>query len=354
MLPSQRRISEVQAHEIELAADSGLQQRASYELLSREVGGRDNLGFTRLDLKNYLRTRRQKDLIYGEAGFNHFRGRVNFGAALLYDEIAASSKWLFETFFRANLQKKTKTIFTYQDQAMAKALREVMPEDYHGLCTWYLMQNDIKHLGNLMKAKVYTPPMFDKFQYKFNISLVCSLKYRHESEACFEYGITIVSREGEFIVWFNPPQKALSCSLHFGEMDEDAWGGVILDVKENEVEKDRKLIRTQRHRQLWPDLTYLTFKVIDYEEGFFLVANGMKELHKQAKELLERGKYVNNVRDASIPPLSASSSQPMSASLSEPKGTKKRQGNKRMRCYKNWVGQRKRHKGSQIRIVRDL
>ncbi|KAF7826726.1 protein FAR1-RELATED SEQUENCE 5-like [Senna tora] len=571
MLPSQRRISKVQAHGIELAADSGLQQKASFELLSKEAGGRGNLGFTRLDLKNYLRTRRQKDLIYGEAGcllryfhdqklkdplffydyqmdneeqitnifwadsrmildyghfgdvvsfdttycinkahrplaifsgFNHFRGGVIFGAAFFYDETAASFKWLFETFLRANLQKKPKTIFTNQDQAMAKALREVMPEVYHGLCTWHLMQNDIKHLGNLMKAeshflqdfkscmyqyeevthfeeawskllshynvqenkwlssvytlkekwatcymnsaftlgmrstqlseslnadfkryltqninineflthfervvedkryselvcefnlrdklprlnyslspmviqatKVYTPPIFDKFQYEFNISLACSIKYRYESEACFEYGITIVGREEEFRVWFNPPQKALSCSCkrfeNFGILcghalkvldaneikiipdqyilvrwTKDARGGVILDVKENEVDEDRKLIRTQRHRQLWPDLTYLTSKVIDSEEGFLLVANGMKELRKQAEELLEREKDVNNVKDASIPPLSASSqsmgassSQPMSASLSQPKGIKKRQGNKRTRCYKNW------------------
>ncbi|KAF7807911.1 uncharacterized protein G2W53_040072 [Senna tora] len=32
----------------------------------------------------------------------------------------------------------------------------------------------------------------------------------------------------------------------------------------------------------------------------------------------------------------------MGASSSQPKGIKKRQGNKRTRCYKNWVGQRKR------------
>lgn len=42
-------------------------------------------------------------------------------------------------------------MFTDHDQAMARALREVMPETYHGLCTWHLRQNDIRHLGNLMK-----------------------------------------------------------------------------------------------------------------------------------------------------------------------------------------------------------
>ncbi|XP_043699966.1 protein FAR-RED IMPAIRED RESPONSE 1-like [Telopea speciosissima] len=35
---------------------------------------------------------------------------------------------------------------------MAKALNEMWPETWHGLCTWHIMQNGIKHLGNLMKG----------------------------------------------------------------------------------------------------------------------------------------------------------------------------------------------------------
>lgn len=42
-------------------------------------------------------------------------------------------------------------MFTDQDLAMAKALKEVMPETFHGLCTFHLMQNGIKHLRNIMK-----------------------------------------------------------------------------------------------------------------------------------------------------------------------------------------------------------
>ncbi|KAF7824242.1 protein FAR1-RELATED SEQUENCE 5-like [Senna tora] len=78
MLASQRKISKVQALEIELAEDSG--------------------------------------------------GVVIFGAALLHDETTSSFKCLFKTFLEVNLQKKPQTIFTDQDQAMAKALHEVMPE----------------------------------------------------------------------------------------------------------------------------------------------------------------------------------------------------------------------------------
>ena len=45
--------------------------------------------------------------------FNHHRGVVIFGVALLYDETAESFKWLFENFLDAYGSKKTQTIFTY-------------------------------------------------------------------------------------------------------------------------------------------------------------------------------------------------------------------------------------------------
>ena len=77
------------------------------------------------------------------SGLNHHREIVIFGAALLYDETVASFKWLFEIFLKAHGEKKPQTMFTDQDQAMARALREVMPETYHGLCTWHLRQNGI-------------------------------------------------------------------------------------------------------------------------------------------------------------------------------------------------------------------
>ncbi|XP_073059672.1 protein FAR1-RELATED SEQUENCE 5-like [Primulina eburnea] len=144
MLSSQRKITEVQAYEIDLTEDVGLKQKSNFQLMSKHAGGIDGLGYTRLDAKNYIRSKRQRS-------FNHHRGAVIFGAVLLYDETATSFKWLFETFLEAHKQKKPLTIFTDQDQAMAKALQEVMPEVFHGLCPWHLMQNVIKDLGNLMK-----------------------------------------------------------------------------------------------------------------------------------------------------------------------------------------------------------
>lgn len=68
MLPSRRKISAAQAVEIDLAHDSGIPLRLSYELLGKESGGRAVVDFLKLDQKNYLRTKRQSQLVFGEVG----------------------------------------------------------------------------------------------------------------------------------------------------------------------------------------------------------------------------------------------------------------------------------------------
>ncbi|XP_043720792.1 protein FAR1-RELATED SEQUENCE 5-like [Telopea speciosissima] len=220
MMRSQRKVSDIHAIEIDLGDDSGIKTKAMFEYMSKQAGGRQNLGYIPVDHYNYLRSKRQRDLRPGEAGslfqyfekqsslnpsftyrlqldidekitnifwadvrmlidyalfgdvmtfdttfctnkehrpfgmfsgFNHHRGVVIFGAALLYDETAESFKWLFDAFLKSHGQKHPGTLFTDQDAAMAKAILEVFPGTWHGLCTWHLMQNGIKHLGHLMK-----------------------------------------------------------------------------------------------------------------------------------------------------------------------------------------------------------
>ncbi|XP_024316957.1 uncharacterized protein LOC100833015 [Brachypodium distachyon] len=68
LMPSQRKISEIQAIEIDIADDSGIQPKAAHEAASRRVGGSSFITYTRQYHKNYLRTKRQRELAYGEAG----------------------------------------------------------------------------------------------------------------------------------------------------------------------------------------------------------------------------------------------------------------------------------------------
>ncbi|XP_073119691.1 protein FAR1-RELATED SEQUENCE 5-like [Henckelia pumila] len=201
MLASQRKVTEVQAYEIDLAEDVGLKQKSTFQLSSIHAGGRDGLGYTILDAKNYIRSKRQRSMVYGEIGslMRYFQQQLSknpsfyhanqmdleeqitnvfctdarmlidyeyFGDVVSLDTTYCTNRAhrplaIFSGFnhhrgtvifvARHTRKKRPLTIFTDQDQAMAKALHEVMPEIFHGLCTWHLMQNGIKHLGNLMK-----------------------------------------------------------------------------------------------------------------------------------------------------------------------------------------------------------
>jgi hypothetical protein len=53
-------------------------QRTSHELASHQVGGSFNLSYTRCDLKNYLRTKRQREMVYGQAGsmLKYFQDKI--------------------------------------------------------------------------------------------------------------------------------------------------------------------------------------------------------------------------------------------------------------------------------------
>jgi zinc finger SWIM domain-containing protein 3 len=67
MMSSQRRMSAIQSVEIDLAYESGIRLKDSYQLMSKQVSGNDNLGFTKQDRKNYLCNKRQRALKFGEA-----------------------------------------------------------------------------------------------------------------------------------------------------------------------------------------------------------------------------------------------------------------------------------------------
>ncbi|XP_042486538.1 protein FAR1-RELATED SEQUENCE 5-like [Macadamia integrifolia] len=68
MMRSQRNMLDIHRYEIDLADDSGIRPRSTVELMGRHAGGIENLSYMTQDVKNYLRTKRQRALTYGEAG----------------------------------------------------------------------------------------------------------------------------------------------------------------------------------------------------------------------------------------------------------------------------------------------
>ncbi|XP_042521310.1 protein FAR-RED IMPAIRED RESPONSE 1-like [Macadamia integrifolia] len=74
------------AAEIDLTDDSGIRPKSIFDYISKQAGGTENLGPTRQDQKNYLRTKRQCDLSYGEASslLMYFEKQTRINASCTY------------------------------------------------------------------------------------------------------------------------------------------------------------------------------------------------------------------------------------------------------------------------------
>ena len=54
--------------------------------------------------------------------------------------------WLLQTFMKANCQVKPKSIITDGDAAMIRAIRTVLSDVFHRLCSWHIEKNMQRHL----------------------------------------------------------------------------------------------------------------------------------------------------------------------------------------------------------------
>jgi hypothetical protein len=99
-------------------------------------------------------------------GFNHFRETMIFGAALMYDQTFHSFKWLFQTFLKTHNSKHPKTIYTDQNSAIGKAVQGVFTNAWHGLSTFHIMQNAIKHLPEINGLTILSDFSACMFEYE--------------------------------------------------------------------------------------------------------------------------------------------------------------------------------------------
>ncbi|KAL7166844.1 hypothetical protein ACSBR2_037503 [Camellia fascicularis] len=59
LMPSQRKVCDVQGIIIDIANETGISLKALYDLISAIAGGKEFVGFTQEDQKTYLRAKRQ-------------------------------------------------------------------------------------------------------------------------------------------------------------------------------------------------------------------------------------------------------------------------------------------------------
>jgi zinc finger SWIM domain-containing protein 3 len=71
-------------------------------------------------------------------GLNNHQKTTVFGCAIVSDETEETYTWLLRTFFRAMCQKMPKSVITDADAVMIRAIREVLPDVWHRICTFHI------------------------------------------------------------------------------------------------------------------------------------------------------------------------------------------------------------------------
>lgn len=112
------------------------------------------------------RTNRNNLICAPFVGVNHHWKNTLFGCAFLLDETAESFTWLFDVFLESMGNKAPKTIFTDQDQAMAKAIRRVFPNTHHRLCPWHIIKNANQNIPQLYHKSGFRDKYFLRLMYR--------------------------------------------------------------------------------------------------------------------------------------------------------------------------------------------
>ncbi|XP_060667172.1 protein FAR1-RELATED SEQUENCE 9-like [Ziziphus jujuba] len=190
---SQRKLTFVQAAEIDIADSSGIAPKSSLELMAKRVGGYENLGFICDDYKNYLKTKRTIQMKVGETvsfdttyrknqsgrpfamfvGVNHHKQTTIFGAALLYDESAETFIWLFDIFVKAMSANNLSGVFA-KFREFAKDFRSCI-YDYEEEQEFFLAWNAMLEKYDL-KDNDWLIRMFD-LRKKWALRLIEDRRY---------------------------------------------------------------------------------------------------------------------------------------------------------------------------------
>ena len=83
-----------------------------------------------------------------------------FGSALLIDESVGTYEWVLETFLIAMMNKKPISVVTDGDKSMGKAIKKVLPDACHRLCSWHLQRNAFTNVHIKDFTSIFTRCMF--------------------------------------------------------------------------------------------------------------------------------------------------------------------------------------------------
>ncbi|XP_042508209.1 protein FAR1-RELATED SEQUENCE 5-like [Macadamia integrifolia] len=194
MMRSQRNMLDIHRYEIDLADDSGIRPRSTVELMGRHAGGIENLSYMTQDVRNYLRTKRQRALTYGEAGslMKYFviqtRNNPSFTYSFQLDSeeqiiniFWADPKMIidytqfgdvvnFDTTFRTNKECRPFGLFAgFNHHRGCTVFGAALLYDETVESFKWLFENGITHLGHMMKDGSHFLTNLKKCIYEYDV-----------------------------------------------------------------------------------------------------------------------------------------------------------------------------------------
>ncbi|KAE8704636.1 hypothetical protein F3Y22_tig00110450pilonHSYRG01091 [Hibiscus syriacus] len=94
-----------------------------------------------------------KDNLYGRpimpiVGINHHHNIIVFATVIIVNETSQSFQWVLHNFLEAMMNKSPISVVTDEDRAMQRAIKSVIPNAKHILCSWHLSRNAQANIGD--------------------------------------------------------------------------------------------------------------------------------------------------------------------------------------------------------------
>ena len=83
-------------------------------------------------------------------GVNNHHQTIVFVVAILANETTDTFKWVLRSFLEAMCNKTPISVVTDGDRAMQRAIRTVIPNARHRLCTWHVSRNAKAKISDLL------------------------------------------------------------------------------------------------------------------------------------------------------------------------------------------------------------
>ncbi|KAE8699303.1 hypothetical protein F3Y22_tig00110580pilonHSYRG00034 [Hibiscus syriacus] len=94
-----------------------------------------------------------KDNLYGRpimpiVGVNYHHNTIVFATSIIADETSQSFEWVLQNFLEAMMNKSPISVVTDGDRAMQRAIKSVIPNAKHILCSWHISRNAQANIGD--------------------------------------------------------------------------------------------------------------------------------------------------------------------------------------------------------------